>query len=91
MSDQISKILNVGITNGNLGSDPTLKNYESPQYDKSKPRSEDESEESFIEKKVKKNKSFMEASPSEAIENDILLSQNNFKILKIKMIELKPF
>jgi len=79
-NDQISKSMNVGITNGNLGSDPTLKNYESPSIEKHA-RSDNSDETSFLAKKEKKleTKSFMDQTPSEAIENDIATFTKQFE------------
>lgn len=79
-NDQISKSMNVGITNGSLGSDPTLKNYESPLMEKHA-RSDVSDESSFLEKKEKKfeTKSFMDQTPSEAIENDIATFTKQFE------------
>jgi len=62
--------MRVGISVDNLGSDPTLKNYESPQISKAS-NNDSMDESSFIEKKEKKSKNFMTQSPSEAIESDI--------------------
>jgi hypothetical protein len=76
-NDQISKSMNVGIKVDNLGSDPTLKNYESPQIEKHA-RSDIDDEASFLEKKIK-SKAFMEQTPSEAIENDIASFTKQFE------------
>ena len=72
--------MSVGITNGSLGSDPTLKNYESPSIEKHA-RSDNSDETSFLAKKEKKleTKSFMDQTPSEAVENDIASFTKQFE------------
>jgi len=82
--------MNVGIKVDNLGSDPTLKNYESPQIAK-KTRSDTTDEESFIEKKVKKSRNFMEETPTEAIENDISSFTKQFENVADKNERVKTF
>lgn len=81
--------MNVEVKLDSLGNDPTLKNYETPSYEKKNYRNADEL--SFLQKnkKVKTVEAMLNESPSEAIESDISSFLKQFENSKDKADRIK--
>lgn len=96
LTDQISQQVSIPVKLESLGSDPTLKGYETPNIAKSKSReASNEGENAFIEK-TKKTKSavenameLLEKSPAETVEHDIKTFIKQFENSKDKADKLK--
>jgi hypothetical protein len=85
--DQVSNNVRIPVNLGSLGSDPTLKGYETPNYQKSR-----ESDESMFLEKTKKSKTeskFSVMAPEEAMETDIKVFLKQFENSKDKADKVK--
>lgn len=69
LSENVGHGVSVGVNLGQLGSDPTLKGYETPNYQKH--REEENTEQNFLEKSNKNKSKVTELSPEESMEKDI--------------------
>jgi hypothetical protein len=85
--DQVSNNVRIPVNLGTLGSDPTLKGYEIPNYKKSR----NSEETSFLEKtkKTKTETKFAEMAPEEAMETDIKTFLKQFENSKDKAERVK--